>query len=258
MKPNFPGAADYFGETLALSEDGATLVVGAVGEDSGLIGVEDEDSAQDAGAAYLFQRSGSNWVQQAYLKAADPPNAYAFGASVGISANGDVAVVGIPGDASGATSVNGDPYDDSAPASGAVYVFARDGSAWHERAYLKASDASDGDALGRAVAISDDGTRVVAGAHGEGDLVGDDPSLLTSGAAYVFSSIEGVWAQRTRLKASNAGNADEFGKRLALAGNGLVSAVGSPFEDSSGTGVNGPGQADNSAPQAGAAYLFRF
>jgi hypothetical protein len=258
LKPAVPGNGDAFGGTLALSASGSTLVVGAEGEDGGLIGVEVDDSAENAGAAYVFQRSGSSWTQQAYLKAADPTSNGYFASDVGVSADGELIVVGARSDDSGATTLNGDPYDDSAPGSGAAYVFARDGSTWHEQAYLKASDASDYDALGWAVAIADDGTLVVAGAYREGDLVGEDPALLGSGSAYVFSNVDGTWEQQVRLKASNAGNADEFASKLALAGDASVLAATAPSEDGSGIGVNGPGQADNSASEAGAAYLFRF
>ena len=258
LKPAFPGAGDRFGETLALSASGATLVVGVRSEDGGLINVEADDTAVDAGAAYVFQRSGSTWTQQAYLKAADPKSYGNFADSVDVSADGDWLVVGAANDASGATTINGDPYDDSSPGSGAVYVFAREGSGWNEQAYLKASDAAAYDALGWSVAISDDGERVVAGACNEGELVGEDPALSDSGAAYVFASSGGNWAEQVRLKASNPGSADNFGYEIAIDADGSVLAVTAPFEDSSGTGVNGPAQADNSAVEAGAAYVFRF
>ena len=63
------GAGDHFGYSVAVSGD--TVVVGAPDEDSSTTGVNStpNESASDAGAAYVFVRSGTTWSQQAYLKA---------------------------------------------------------------------------------------------------------------------------------------------------------------------------------------------
>lgn len=73
-----------FGTTASASGD--TLVVGAPEEDT--------TSGTDAGAAYVFVRSGAAWIQQARLTASDAAARYAFGSSVSVS--GDTAVVGAP------------------------------------------------------------------------------------------------------------------------------------------------------------------
>src|SRR5262249_49575291 len=62
-----------------------------------------------------------------------------------------------------------------------------------------------------------------------------------------------VWSQQAYLKASNTGGGDEFGISVAVSGDTVV--VGARFEASNATGVNG-NQADNSASQSGAAYVF--
>ena len=57
---------DGFGYSIALSTEGTTLAVGAVGESSfatGIDGNQADNSAPDAGAVYLFTRSGAGWVQ---------------------------------------------------------------------------------------------------------------------------------------------------------------------------------------------------
>ncbi len=56
------------------------------------------------------------------------------------------------------------------------------------------------------------------------------------------------------VKASNTGSADGFGQRIAFSGDTL--AVSAPSEESGASGVGG-NQADNSAPAAGAVYVFR-
>ena len=79
----------------------------------------------------------------------------------------------------------------------------------------------------------------------------NDNSSPQAGAVYVFTRTAGVWTQQAYLKASNAGGL--FGYGLAFAGDTL--AVGAPFEAGNATGINGD-QTDNSAPNAGAVYVF--
>ncbi len=58
------------------------------------------------------------------------------------------------------------------------------------------------------------------------------------------------------FKASNAGPGDRFGHTVALSDDGRTLAVSAPQEDSNATGING-NQADNSASNSGAVYVFR-
>ena len=74
------------------------MVVGAYGEDSnatGINGDQSDNSADSAGAAYVFVRSGATWTQQAYLKASNTDVVDGFGGSVAVS--GDTVVVGAAG-----------------------------------------------------------------------------------------------------------------------------------------------------------------
>ena len=79
-------------------------------------------------------------------------------------------------------------------------------------------------------------------------------SAPDSGAVYVFTRTGGVWTQQAYLKASNSNVGDQFGISVALSGNTLV--VGADHEQSNATGVDG-NQADNSAQNSGAAYVFQ-
>ena len=112
-----------FGYTLAVSGD--TIVVGTPAEDSNATGVNGDQTntlAIEAGAAYVFARTGSAWSQVAYLKASNTGAGDQFGAgSVGVS--GDTVVVGAFGEDSNATGVNGDQTNDLATDAGAAYVF---------------------------------------------------------------------------------------------------------------------------------------
>jgi hypothetical protein len=141
LKASNTGVWDYFGYSVAISGD--TLVVGAFAEDSNAVGVNGDQGnnlALNAGAAYVFVRTGGVWVQQAYLKASNTGAGDNFGWSVAIS--GDTVVVGASIEASNATGVNGDQGDNSAIGSGAAYVFFLTGGVWVQQAYLKASNTS--------------------------------------------------------------------------------------------------------------------
>jgi len=194
-------------------------------------------------------------AQQAYLKASNTGAGDRFGVSVSIS--GDTVVVGADDEASNATGVNGNQADNSAVQSGAAYVFVRSGGSWSQQAYLKASNTGAGDRFGWSVPIN--GDTVVVGAYWEASNAtgvngnGADNSAFESGAAYVFVRSGGVWSQQAYLKASNTGAMDNFGYSVAISGDTVV--VGAISEDSSATGVNG-NQADNSASNSGAAYVF--
>src|SRR5690606_35869461 len=109
--------------TLALNGD--TLVIGATGEDSRAMevdGDQTDNSLNNAGATYVFVRNEEEeWSQQAYLKASNSGEGDQFGRSVAI--DGDTLVVGVSGEDSSATGVNGAQSDNSALDSGAAYVF---------------------------------------------------------------------------------------------------------------------------------------
>ncbi|MDX6580960.1 MAG: hypothetical protein QOI10_144 [Solirubrobacterales bacterium] len=252
--PESDGA--LFGSTVAIS--GNTMVIGGPNEDSDATGVNGRmfsDGAPDSGAAYVYVRSGSTWTQQAYLKASNTGASDFFGSSVAIS--GDTIVVGAPGEDSSATGVNGNQADNTASFSGAAYVFTRSGTTWAQQAYLKASNAAPGDSFGSSVAISGD-TVVISAVLEDSNATGvngnqADNTAADSGAAYVFTRSGSTWAQQAYLKASNTGAADELGYSTAISGDTVV--IGAFGEDSSATGVNG-NQADNSASNAGAAYVF--
>ena len=259
---------DAFGKSVAISND--TLVVGANGEDSNQTSISNgssasaDNSAIRAGAAYVFVRSGSNWAQQAYLKAPNAQEDDQFGFAVSIS--GDTLVVGAVSEGSSQTVItngSGASADNSARNSGAAYVFTRSGSSWSQQAYLKAPNAEDSDRFGESVAIS--GDTLVVGAPLEnsnqttvsnGSTASPDNSASNAGAAYVFVRSGSTWQQQAYLKAPNAEVGDEFGRFVAVDGNTVV--VGAPRETSNqNTITNGStASADNTASGAGAAYVF--
>lgn len=247
---------DTFGESVSLSGD--TLVVGASEEDSNGQGVnapQNNELGGRSGAAYVFVRNAGVWTQQAYLKSSNSEAGDRFGRSVSIS--GDRIVVGAVSEASNASGVNGDQNNNLSANSGAAYVFVRADNVWTQEAYLKATPNGSGHQFGYHVAIS--GDLLLVGAPFESSSLGGvDPSpangnLTNAGAAYVFSRSGGNWGQVNYLKASTPGEEDQFGSVIAISG--TTALFGVPEEDSNANGIGGD-ETDNSAPRAGAAYLF--
>ena len=131
--------------------------MGASGESSnatGINGNQADASASQAGAVYVFTRSGTTWSQQAYVKASNTRANANFGGSVALS--GDTLAVGASGESSNASGINGDQADTSAAQAGAVYVFTRSGTTWSQQAYVKASNTRASARFGFSVALSGD------------------------------------------------------------------------------------------------------
>ena len=198
-----------FGCAVAL--EGDRLVVGAMADGEG---------GYTAGAAYVFERAGAVWSQQAKLRsdAAQPGDLFGFAVALA----GDTVVVGSPFD------------DDVGIDAGAVHVFVRTDSGWGLQAELFPSDPATSDVLGWSVAI--DGNKVLAGAPLKSG------TAEFAGAAYVFSRAGSVWTAEAKLVPADAQANDYFGYALALRGS--TAAIGAPLDNSQGD-------------DAGATYLFR-
>lgn len=195
-------------------------------------------------------------AQQAYVKASNTAAADMFGWAISLSADGSTMAVGAPFESSSASGVGGDQANDDMPSSGAVYLFVRSGETWTQQAYIKASNPNNNDAFGTAVALSQDGSTLAVGAHGERSsatgIGGNqaDNTAEAAGAVYVFVRAGTTWTQQAYVKAVNTGAGDTFGTVLALSNAGTTMAVGAPREDSNGS------FADNSLEDSGAVYLF--
>jgi hypothetical protein len=197
-------AADLFGSAVAIAGD--TAVVAAS---------RDDDVATDAGAAYVFARSGTSWVQSAKLHASDGGANDHLGAAM--ATDGASILVGAP---FASSDVSG---------SGAAYVFVRAGAGWVQEAKLVADDRFSEQQLGISVAIAGD-TAVVG-------TIEDADNGSRAGAAYVFVRAGGVWTQEAKLLASDGAPSDQFGISVAVAGDtALVGAWGDDdLGNSSGT-----------------------
>ena len=186
----------------------------------------DPNGQSSAGAAYIFERTSTSWIQRALLIASDATASDYFGKSVSIS--GDYAIVGADG---------ADP--DSKSRAGAAYIFKKDtnGTGWTQQAKLVASDKTANDYFGGSVSIS--GIDVIVGATGQ-----DPNGQSSAGAAYVFTRSGSSWSQQAKLVASDAAFADSFGESVSIDGNYAI--IGAYRED--------PGTPTLSS--AGSAYVF--
>ncbi|HSR95599.1 MAG TPA: hypothetical protein VLM79_00960 [Kofleriaceae bacterium] len=236
MKASNTRAGDAFGTSVALSLDGKTFAVGAPRENSGSISNQADDSANDAGAVYVFTYDGATWMQQAYLKAERPGEDDLFGTRVALSADGSVLAVGAASEDGNARMINGDQTDNTAPAAGAAYVFRRSGTSWHQEAYIKPSNLDAYDAFGSGVSLSADGSILAVGATGEsgnGSAPGNN-ALMSAGAAYVFAFNGSIWSQQSYIKPLSPVGMIQFGAAIALSGDGSRLAVGVDREASYG------------------------
>jgi len=139
-------AGDWFGDSVALSGDGNTAVLGASGHAV--------NGNQIQGAAYVFTNSAGSWSQQAELTASDGVYDDEFGISVALSSDGNTALVGAL-----FHTVNGNTNY-----QGAAYVFANSAGSWSQQQELTASDGAGGDLFGNSVTLSSDGNTALAGA----------------------------------------------------------------------------------------------
>ncbi|PUA29414.1 MAG: hypothetical protein B0W54_02160 [Cellvibrio sp. 79] len=265
---------DAFGTSIALSTDGNTIVVGAIGEDSqakGINGNQADNSCyypdgdqyvldlacEDAyferyginnGAAYVFTRANNIWTQEAYLKPATTFFNTLFGSSVDISGDGNTLVVGANGDTTDSVDTsNRDTIDKTKVqevakqvGSGSAYVFGRSGTTWSQQAYLKPSTITLAGEFGGDVSVSHDGNTIAVGSYREASnskgINGDqgDASAESAGAVFVFTRTNSVWTQQSYVKASNAEKNDRFGLSVDLSGDGKTLAVGAHRESGRG------------------------
>ncbi|NOY90804.1 MAG: hypothetical protein GXP55_06290 [Deltaproteobacteria bacterium] len=125
VKASNTDAGDQFGNTVSLSTNGSVLATGAWREDSIATGIggNQANGTVQAGAAYVFSRSGVTWTQQAYIK---PPNTARydlFGYSVALSGDGSRLAAGALEEESNARGIGGNQANNSTRDAGAVYIY---------------------------------------------------------------------------------------------------------------------------------------
>ena len=185
--------SDYFGASVAMSSDGNTVIVGAP---------QNDDYAEQSGKAFVFTRSGNNWSLQARLHAQDPKRIDFFGASVALSRDGSLAMIG----ASGKGVIRG-----------AVYIFTRVGVIWNQSAKILAKDGKIGDYFGSYISIAYDAASVIVGSMYQDDK---------KGAAYVFNRVGNEWQEVAKLSDKSLEPGDFFGASVGISSDGKLAIVG--------------------------------
>ena len=271
LKSSNSEANDEFGGfgAIDVSENGNTIAVGALKDDSGETGIGgtgSNNTAVDAGSAYIFTRSGSTWQQSEYIKASNAGAGDNFG-KLSLSGDGLTLVVSAFNEDSSSTGINS-TENNSATDAGAMYVFVYDGTNWTQEAYIKASNAEADDEFGgdESLVISQDGLTIAVAAGGEDSNAlglsdvsteGADNSSQSSSAVYVFRKESGTWSQEAYIK-SDHDNDNFFGGKRGLALNkiGTSLAIGTIWNSSSSLGVSINSNNVGSTGQAGAVYFY--
>jgi trimeric autotransporter adhesin len=217
-------AGDMLGTATAISADGTTIVAGSPGA------TINGHSAQ--GAVYVFAKPATGWqnaTQTAKLTASGGAAGDLLGGfgnqganSVAVSATGATIVAGAAG------AYNGAP--------GAVYVFTRPSTGWHNQtqaAKLTASHGGPTDNLGASVAISGN---VIASGAPEATVNGQQ----IQGAVYIFTKPSGGWCNETqaaKLTAANGAQGDYLGDAVGISGPIVVAGFGATVNGNQGQGA---------------------
>jgi hypothetical protein len=180
-----------------------------------------DDKGKDSGAVISFERESNAWKQNQIFTAPDAKPGDAFGQSIALTEN--FLVIGAP---------RSDALGNDA---GAAYIYNRENGSWRYQTKITARDGAAGDLFG--ISVAADGNTILVGA----DL--HDEKAENAGAVYVYVLEKNKWKQQAKLMASDGGETDIFGVRVALSGN--TALVSARRDDTEELGID-----------AGSAYIF--
>jgi FG-GAP repeat len=211
--PRAKGFQEGFGWRVAISADAGAILVG------------DPSYAEQTGAAWVFMRTGTSWIQQGpKLTGGGEAGEAAFGYSVALNSDGSTAVIG-------------GPYDQQHGRAGAIWAFSRTGGAWAQQGSKLIPVEEGAGFIGIAVALSADGATALAGA-GESALV-----FVRSGT---------TWSQQGRnLSSANRLGNSPLGQSVALSADGNTALIGGIPADDCGRYMYEP------CSSAGSVWAFR-
>ena len=188
------------GSAVALSADGNTALVGGRGD------------SLTFGAFWFFIRNGGVWTQQGgKMIGSGAIGQPSQGFSVGLSADGNTAIIG--GD-----SDNGN--------IGAAWIFTRNGSIWTQQGnkLVDTTTTSNNFYQGMSVALSADGNTAIVGG----------PEYITSGGAWIYTRNGGVWTQQgSKLVGTGAVGASLQGRSVSLSADGNTAIIGAMGDNNS-------------------------
>jgi hypothetical protein len=182
-----------FGDAIAVSGDGNTIVAGAAGDNKG------------AGAGWVFTRSGSTWSQQgSKLTGSGEVGQAQVGSRLAISSDGNTVMLG-------------GRFDNGL--AGAAWVFRRSGLTWSQQGAKLTEAGEQGAGLfGSSISLNGDGSVAVIGSPGDKNDVG---------SAWVFTRSGSIWTQGAGLSSvSHGGGPGSFGGAVGISANGSTALVG--------------------------------
>ena len=191
------GPTVWQGCSVSLSADGNTAIVGGLADN-------------DAGAAWVFTRSGGVWTQQGTKLVGSGAVGFASqGRSVAISADGNTAVVGGEGDNN---------------LAGAAWVWVRSGGVWTQQGNKLVGSGAAGNAYqGWSVSISADGSSAIVGGFYDNN---------GGGAGWIWKRGGNVWSQQgTKLVGLGAVGGAQQGSSVSLSADGSTAIVGGPTDN---------------------------
>ena len=189
------------GFSVAISANGNTVVVSGIGDNT------------NAGAVWVFTRSGANWSQQGNKLVGTNAIGNAQQSTVSLSADGNTIVVG--------------GWRDNAYAGG-VWVFTRSGTVWTQQgSKLIVTNAIGSARFGISVDISADGNTFIVGGHADNTY---------AGAAWIFTRTGNLWTYQTKLIGSGAIGFARFGRSVSISSDGNTAIVGG-YEDNTSAGA---------------------
>ncbi len=210
--PTAEAGNEHFGAAAAFAALGNGILIGAPVGGNGV----------PSGKAYLYTGQGLSWnaTHEFDNPAADLPGN--FGASVALSRDAGVALIGTPG-----AYANPD-NNGQGDGVGAAYVFVQSGGAWGAPVQLSDTAAVRLESFGAGVALSGNADRALVGAVNAPD----------GGAVFLFKAVGGNWTQVRRITDPGHADAAAFGGAVALSTDGATILAGA-----ANTGVAGQGGA---------------
>jgi hypothetical protein len=202
------GGNDGFGLSLALSGD--TLIIGARDDDQG---------ATDAGAFFVYVRSGSQWNQQVKVLGSPIFASRRLGAAVAVQPLGGGQLEVVAGAAG--------------PGSGRALLFEGAGASWTQTVQLSPLTGGSDTWFGSAVGLAGDWLAIGAWRA--------DAGATDTGQGTLYRRCGAIWVRQSDLVPSNVAKDDRAGFSVAVSGG--LAVLGAPGHD-------------GAATASGAAYVF--
>ena len=220
---------DRLGSAVSITPDGNTILGTAERGDAYFAGTSGGGNQGNAGAAYIWKKSGSTWSQLTWYPS---PNYNEYPVASGLSVSNTYATSNIFS------------YGHSTPSQ----PFG---------SYTNQSATRLNDRFGASCDISDDGNTVIIGAPGRSQQYYYSYSGLTDynmGSVYIFKyKYTGEpygngysWVENAHIQAPDFKKYDYFGTSVALSSDGNTAIIGSPRHDSS------------NVKDSGAVYIFTY